>query len=125
MKLSRNHGRNPMHTARTYVGTETLVIFAAAMSARLATDRFKRVGASTKLIMALAACMLRYGEIGMWLKKEAPNSRTAGSYSRATRMEISATLGRSARVQWQSVSVHFSNNLVHLPGCGVHEVRAR
>lgn len=33
-------------------------------------------GDSAKLIMALAACLLGYGEVGLWLKKEAtkPNS---------------------------------------------------
>ena len=34
------------------------------------------LGDSAKLIMALAACLLGYGEVGLWLKKEAakPNS---------------------------------------------------
>ena len=33
-------------------------------------------GDTTKLLMALAACLLGYGEVGLWLKKEAakPNS---------------------------------------------------
>ena len=29
------------------------------------------VGDSTKLMMALLACLLGYGEVGLWLKKEA------------------------------------------------------
>ncbi|KAH7905191.1 Phosphomethylpyrimidine kinase-domain-containing protein [Hygrophoropsis aurantiaca] len=31
-------------------------------------------GDSTKLVMALAACLLGYGEVGLWLKKEAKQS---------------------------------------------------
>lgn len=35
-----------------------------------------RTGDSTKLLMALLACLLGYGEVGLWLKKQAslPNS---------------------------------------------------
>lgn len=29
------------------------------------------VGDATKLLMALLACLLGYGEVGLWLKKEA------------------------------------------------------
>ena len=41
----------------------------------LGTDD-RLLGDSAKLIMALAACLLGYGEVGLWLKKEAakPNS---------------------------------------------------
>ena len=31
-------------------------------------------GDATKLIMALSACLLGYGEVGLWLKKEAAKS---------------------------------------------------
>lgn len=31
-------------------------------------------GDSAKLVMALAACLLGYGEVGLWLKKEAAKS---------------------------------------------------
>lgn len=30
-----------------------------------------RTGDSSRLVMALAACLLGYGEVGLWLKKEA------------------------------------------------------
>jgi thiaminase len=33
--------------------------------------RFPQSGDDMKLIMALAACLLGYGEVGLWLKKEA------------------------------------------------------
>ena len=34
-------------------------------------DGTRSAGDSSKLIMALAACLLGYGEVGLWLKKEA------------------------------------------------------
>jgi len=40
------------------------------------TAHWLLVGDSSHLLMALAACLLGYGEVGLWLKREAmrPNS---------------------------------------------------
>lgn len=34
------------------------------------------LGDTSKLIMAVAACLLGYGEVGLWLKKEAMKPKT-------------------------------------------------
>ena len=66
------HSVRSVHHGRRDAGCEIFLVLRQSVDYRIHVGE----GDTTSLLMALAACLLGYGEVGLWLQREATRPRS-------------------------------------------------